>query len=132
MPQLTKEVRQLVDQFVKQYGDKYVWQVDVALATLAEAIEEVWTTPAPPTDDEEDEEDGDYYRWAVYADDSDEMLEHDTGYENLEDAVKDAEIALAGMDAKLAYIEITDEHGQADLLVSLHKDHMGKIIRENI
>lgn len=34
-----KDTRQLVDEFVKRFGDKYVWQVDTFLLQLARDIQ---------------------------------------------------------------------------------------------
>lgn len=63
-----------------------------------------------------------WYRWAIYGGESDRMIDHDSGYEKLEDAVSDARAALVGRpDATLAYIEITDGN-EPEFVVTLKKD----------
>lgn len=79
---------------------------------------------------EPEEEPKEWYRWATYKKDGDSMIDHDSGYCELEDAVKDATAALK-REGTLAYIEITDGD-QPEFKVTLRKAlRTGEIKRED-
>jgi hypothetical protein len=78
--------------------------------------------------DGDEEEESNWYRWKTFEDAGGKLIETESGYFNIEDAVGDASESLQ-KGGKIAYIELVSNDGEdADNVLTLTKNQDGQVV----